>query len=63
MTSPSRKGKAIAGEKALATQLEKMTLGQHGIRAAVLLLDKAIKREKTPELLIMRARLHKKLKR
>ena len=62
MTSPSRKGKAIAGEKALAAQLENMTLGQRDIQAAVLLFDKAIKCEKTPELLIMRARLHKKMK-
>ena len=63
MASDMREAKTNAGEKGLTMQMKTMVIDQQGIHTALQLLSKAIKREKTPELLVMRARLLKKTKR
>ena len=55
--------KKMGEEQKLATMMEAMTFDQEDIQTAVQLLSKAIKREKTAGLLLVRARLYIKLKR
>ena len=47
----------------LTAKMEATTLGEKRILSALQLIDKALKREKTVELLLMRARVHEKTKR